>query len=100
MNEDDFVDLCSKVVMKLRKSGPNRVLLVDSLAYSSNRAREKGVNPSIIFVRSDGWTLASDDYMEINAYKEYESGWVGFLRKGDQFITPIERYNPPETIDE
>lgn len=76
----------AEVLEKIRLHGPDRVVIDDNgSATNSRRAREVyGIEPSNIFVRNDGWTLAcTDDHIRV-AYDLWEDQWTHIIiQSGD-----------------
>lgn len=62
-------------------AGPVRVIVDQhGTGTTPKRAKELGIDPSIIFIRKDGWTLGAPDQLEDVAYKMWQQEWVGFMR--------------------
>lgn len=78
------------------RSGPSRVVInSEGEARPSRSAREQhGVNPTIIFIRGDGWSLAAPPEFEAIAYQMWRDEWIGFMQKPYRNARPIEQYNP------
>lgn len=52
-----------------------------------------GVEPDVIFLRHDGWSLGAPKYLEGVAYRVWKNEWTWFARKGDVYFTPISEYS-------
>lgn len=50
--------------------------------------------PEVIFLRNDGWSLGAPKHLERYAFRMWESDWVGFAWKGEEFYSDIEDYYP------
>jgi hypothetical protein len=60
---------------------------------SSQRARDDHrINPDIVFVRDDGWTLGAPDYLENVAFELWEEDWWFFVRKPSRVLQSIDNY--------
>ena len=52
----------------IMEHGPQRVMISVDEAVSSRRAREDyGINPDVIFIRNDGWSLGAPTRLEAAA---------------------------------
>lgn len=74
--------------------GPDRVVVnQDGEATSSKKAREQyGINPDIIFIREDGWSLGAPWQFENVAWGLWAKEWIGFIRKGGTVPLPMSDY--------
>lgn len=74
--------------------GPARVMInAEGEAVASARAREQfGVDPDVIFIRDDGWSLGAPKQFETVAFKLWEGSWIGFLRKPHTAARPMSEY--------
>lgn len=54
----------------------------------------KDCAPVIMFVRDDGWVLASSLKFERVAYNMWKDEWVGFVKCPDSIIEDIADYTP------
>ena len=63
----------------------------EGAAVTPARARELGVEVSVVFVRHDGWSLGAPRDLEDVAYRLWEREWVTFARRG-QALRPITEY--------
>jgi hypothetical protein len=61
------------------------------------RARDHHqIQPAIVFIREDGWTLGAPKQFETVAYSLWMREWVWFYNVGDQHMTSITEYTPKE----
>ena len=90
----DVKKILKDAIKKIVHNGPDRILInSDGDAVSSRIARNSmGINPDIIFIRSDGWSLGAPDFLEEVAYKLWENDWVGFIRKPELIAKSIDYY--------
>lgn len=73
--------------------GFSRVLTSDAgEATTPSMAVEKGITPSVGFLRDDGWSLGAPEYLKQSAYDLWEGSWTHFIRKGDTHWRPIKEY--------
>jgi len=72
----------------------NRVVVAsDGYAVPCKRAKDKhGIEPDIVFVRNDGWTLGAPDSLSQTAYNMWKADWVYFATKDEKKLRPIEEY--------
>lgn len=80
-NDQEVKEEIREVLDKIRKFGPDRVVIdANGSATNPKRAREVfGINPTNIFVRNDGWTLACrDDEIRV-AYDMWEDDWTHII---------------------
>jgi len=69
------------------------VVDIDGFAVPSKRAQnEYGIDPDIVFVRDDGWTLGAPKSLEKIAYKMWENEWAYFATKDEKKLRPIQEY--------
>jgi len=74
--------------------GPDRVMVNPDQAVPSRMAREKfNVEPDIIFIREDGWSLAAPSRLETLAFAAWADRWTHFVRCPDQNPSPISEYS-------
>lgn len=68
-------------VALIKIHGPSRVLVSsEPYAVSSRRAREHyGVEPDLIFIRNDGWSLGAPKSLIFSAEALWEKQWVAVL---------------------
>ncbi len=67
-------------VRAVQGNGPTRVVIDDEgEAVPARRADAMGITPSVVFVRSDGWTLGAPDGLVERAYRLWESRWVAVV---------------------
>jgi hypothetical protein len=83
-----------KTVMETIPYGPTRVIVDgDGLGVTSNIAREKyNIDPDIIFLRNDEWSLGAPTKYENVAYSIWASEWTHFVRKGNNEWISINEY--------
>ena len=78
----------------IRRQGPHRVVVdADGYTVTPLRAtREYGrTRHDVIFIRSDGWSLAaSSPFIEV-AERLWSAQWIGVLKKGADRAEPIVR---------
>jgi hypothetical protein len=62
-------------------NGPTRVLLdCYGTAVSPQRAlNEYGIEPEVIFIREDGWSLGAPRQLQEQARKLWRKEWIGVL---------------------
>ena len=82
--------------------GPDRVVISrDGEAISSRRARERlYIVPSIIFIRSDGWSLGAPSHFEGVAYGLWKNEWAGFVRNTSTTYEHMSSYRAQSNPDE
>jgi hypothetical protein len=92
-NEQLNIERAARMIML---HGPNRVLIsADGDAVPSAHARElHGVEPTIIFIRNDGWSLGAPAHLEWDAFQLWAGAWTGFMRKPEIQPQPINQYKP------
>lgn len=76
---------------------PNRVIVGKGRAIPARKAKAQfGIEPDIIFIRDDGWTLGAPSQFEKEAYETWKDHWTHFVRPGisDAKSRPIEHYRP------
>ena len=73
---------------------PTRVIYNDYAdATTPERAKQLyGVEPDIIFLRNDGWSLGASKNLENVAYNVWAGSWQYYARKGDTHFRPISEY--------
>jgi hypothetical protein len=65
------------------------------MAHGPDHAREQyNLNPEVIFIRNDGWTLGAPRGLEWIAFQQWAGEWIGFLRKPDREAHPMTDYKP------
>ena len=83
----------TETVGQIFRSGPDRVMVGMEDSVSSRRAREDyGIDPDIIFIRNDGWSLAAPSSLEHYAYRTWKAEWTHFVRKPNMVAVPIDQY--------
>ena len=81
-------------VQEIMRYGPSRVLVNHGYAVDSKRARnDYNVEPDIIFIRNDGWSLAAPSSLERDAFGMWENEWTHFMRRPETEAKPISEYN-------
>lgn len=78
----------------LLKHGPCRIMVSEDTAVSPRRA-EGVLLASVVFVRDDGWSLATPKKFEREAYAMWKGSWIGFARFPIKNVLPISRYKEP-----
>lgn len=83
-----------KYVSRIMQFGPDGVVInVHGEATSSRRAsRDHEVEPDVIFIRDDGWSLGAPHHLEDVAYKTWSDKWLGFMRRPARTARPIKDY--------
>ncbi len=82
------------IAQNIMMNGPSRVVInSDGEATSSIRAREAlRVEPDIIFIRDDGWSLAAPRSFEAVAYNMWKGEWIGFIRRPNMYAEYMNVY--------
>jgi hypothetical protein len=80
---------------RILSGGPDRVVVnSDGEAKPSRKARETdGVDPDVIFIRKDGWSLGAPANLVDVAYKMWKNEWVGFLVKPEIAPRPMAEWS-------
>ena len=61
-------------------NGPRRVLVESNYGVTPQRAKEiYDIEPDIVFIRNDGWSLGAPDHLADKAEKLMASRWIGVL---------------------
>ena len=82
-----------QVVQDIIWYGPDRVLVNPDCAVDPKRARnDYNVEPDIIFIRNDGWSLAAPSFLERDAFGLWENEWTHFMRRPEKEAKPISEY--------
>jgi len=86
--DNDIVGLDAREIMP---GGPDRVVVDPSgEAVPSRRAREEyGVQPDVIFIRDDHWTLGAPESLEDVARDMWAGEWAGLIRRPSFTIQPV-----------
>ena len=72
---------------------PSRVIVnAHGEATTARRAREQGIDPKIIFLRNDGWSLAAPPEFETLAFNLWRNEWTHYVRAGQQEWNNISWY--------
>lgn len=100
MTEDEFIEITAESVRRINVNGPNGVMTEQDGVVDLKLAMKMGIRPTTIFIRDDGVSIASDEFMEINAYDLYKDNWVAFMRYPGTVAIPIELYDPPMVKEE
>lgn len=84
----------SKLVQEILRRGPDRVVINSGgEAVPPRRAREEhGIDPTVIFIRDDGWSLGAPADFEQVAHKLWANEWIAFVRKPEVEAKPIREY--------
>lgn len=78
-----------KLVDRVMQRGPNRVMISLDEAVPPRRAREDhGINPDVIFIRGDGWSLGAPAHLETAAERQWADAWVAYIRKPETTARP------------
>lgn len=87
----DFIRMCEQI----KEDGPTRVVVDGGgLGVPPRRAREQfHIVPSVIFIRSDGWSCGAPREFEAVAYGLWKREWIGFMRRGEDVIRPMTEYH-------
>lgn len=85
-----------KMAYHLRRMGPTRVVIsIEGEATTPRTALvEHKIEPSIFFVRNDGWTLGAPEGFRRVAFELWKDQWAGFMRDGEDTVHPITEYQP------
>lgn len=72
------------LVRTIRRRGPDRVVAdASGEATSPARAKERGIEPDVILLRDDGWSLGAPRGLELIAYSIWKERWtVVFTARG------------------
>lgn len=75
-------------------TAPTRVIYShEGDATTPERARSMyGVEPDVIFLRHDGWSLGAPSRLEGTAHMIWSEYWTHFARRGDTHFRPISEY--------
>jgi len=69
-------------------NGPRRVLVEGDFSATLRRAKEiYDIEPDIVFIRNDGWSLGAPDHLADNAERLWAGHWIGVLIRPN--INPI-----------
>lgn len=74
------------MIQRIRLEGPDRVIVNESAeALPPWMAKERGVEPDIIFVRSgDGWSVGAPKGLELIAWATWSDMWeIAFTARGE-----------------
>ncbi len=81
----------NSAIAKIKLHGPSRVLVEPDYAVPCKKAREEyGINPDVIFIREDGWSLGAPKSLEQDAVKMWT--WVAFISKPNTEVFPMTVY--------
>lgn len=74
--------------------GPSRVVInADGEAVPSRRAHEEhGINPDIILIRKDGWSLGAPQHLAAVAFGTWADCWIGFIQKPETKPRPMSEF--------
>lgn len=91
ISEQQLRDLATKII---KDKGPDRVVIDrNGKAAKPKRAQiEHGVEPDIIFVRKDGWSLGAPAHLEEVAWTMWPDQMEWFSRKPFEELKPISEY--------
>ena len=68
------------IINKIKQSGPNRVVIdIEGTAVNPKRAAEMGVQPDIVYVRKDGWSLGAPNQFKQIAFDMWSDEWIGSI---------------------
>lgn len=72
------------VARRVALDGPCRVIVsAEAYAVGPERAlRQFGIQPDVIFIRSDGWTLGAPAQWRDIAERIWDTDWVGVIENG------------------
>lgn len=83
-----MIDL-EKVRLDILVRGPTRVLIDAYEAVPPARAKlDHGVEPDVILIRDDGWSLGAPEHLYDAAFRMWQEGWVAVLYKPFDCIYP------------
>jgi len=90
---EDVTSYLQACVKNIMASGPSRVLIdATGTAVSSLRARrDHGVEPDVIFIRNDGWSLGAPWHLFGAAEAMWPDQWIGILRRPETEAEPYHR---------
>jgi hypothetical protein len=81
------------VVRNIMAKGPSRVMVSKTKSTTCRVATTQfHIEPTIIFIRHDGWTLGANEKFEEAAYKTWPENWIAFLRKPNETAQPIAEH--------
>ena len=70
----------ARAMRDVRANGPKRVMINDHEATTPYRAKdEHGIEPSIVFLRDDGWTLGAPEHLRGAAQSLWADTWVAVM---------------------
>lgn len=80
---------------ELLPNGPARVIVNEAGgAVSPKWARDRmGIEPSVIFIRADGWALGAPPHLEMVAYRMWRDDWRYFMRCPSMAVYDIADYH-------
>ena len=82
-----------QVVKRILSNGPDRVMFKTNEATTLNKAIKKyKINPDIIFIRNDGWSIGAPTSLEGNTYRSWENEWTHYIIKPERKARPIAEY--------
>lgn len=72
----------------------DRVLVsAEGEATTPWKAHRMGIDPEIILVRNDGWSIAAEAELKQVAFDLWPNEWLGFIVRPEKIITPIRDWH-------
>lgn len=86
---DNLIYYAKKVIA----NGPRRVLVEGGYGELPSRAKKDyDIEPDIIFIRNDGWSLGAPDHLADNAEKLWAGRWIGVLIRPNTEPISMDEY--------
>lgn len=97
-----MIDL-EKIRQEVLALGPERVLINEHETMPPKTAkRERGIEPDVILIRDDGWTLGAPEHLQGAAFKMWQKEWVAVLYRPFDFVYqrtgPVTRERAEEAL--
>lgn len=73
-------------VASIAETGPSRVVInAEGEATTPRRAKEEyNIEPSIIYIRDDGWSLGTTSQFDEVAWRMWPDEWAAVMRKDEE----------------
>lgn len=72
----------AKLVREIKENGPTRVVINShGEATTPFIAKEKGITPTVVFIRNDGWSLGAPAHFEGVAEDMWSDEWIAVMRE-------------------
>jgi hypothetical protein len=92
MNDEKEMTL-REATKKFLRFGVTRVMISESEAVPPIKARKHyGIEPTVIFIRNDGWTLGAPDDLIMPAYNTWPEDWRFFIKRPSTRLQPISEF--------